>query len=198
MVGIRSPSPAFMLTYTCEYYYHTGVYPPPEPQVEPVYSNPFSQPHSHGPRFQPPPTFSHPSFERQSRRHHPRPVDPFAQMFNEPIFPSAAPPGSGPFGVPHMFFSDPFKLFHDVFATGFPPHHFMPGNMRLNPMFPIVGGPDFLVDPDHIQPFRPSNSNVIWTEETRTTKIINGREETIHTRIDQAVRSITMRAFHVA
>jgi hypothetical protein len=113
-------------------------------------------------------------------------------MFNEPVFPTTAPPGSGPFGMHHMFaFSDPFKLFHEVFASAFPPHHFMPATMRLDPMFPIVGGHDFIVDSDHIQPFRPSNPNVIWTEETRTTKIINGREETICTRIDQDVRAIT-------
>ncbi|KAJ1306599.1 hypothetical protein OPQ81_007598 [Rhizoctonia solani] len=102
-----------------------GVYPPPEPAPQNTYSNPYSPP---PPRYQPPPNFSRPSFERHSRRHAPRP-DPFAQMFNESPFPSAAPP-------------------------------------RFGPLW-------------------PSDPNVIWTEETRTTKIINGHHQTIHTLVDK-------------
>ncbi|CAE6402767.1 unnamed protein product [Rhizoctonia solani] len=160
-----------------------GVYPPPEPAAEDTYSNPFSPP---PPRYQPPPppNFSRPSFERHSRRHAPRP-DPFSQMFNEPPFPATAPPGSGPFGMHHPFhFTDPFKIFHDVFESAMPPHH-MPPNMRFQPMFPIIGGPDLFLQSDRIQPFRPTDPNMIWTEETRTTKIVNGHHQTIHTVVDK-------------
>ncbi|KAF8757549.1 DnaJ molecular chaperone homology domain [Rhizoctonia solani] len=102
-------------------YDRNGVYPPPEPATENAYSNPYSPPPT---RSQPPPTFSRPSFERHSRRHAPRP-DPFAQMFNEPPFPTTAP--------------------------------------RV----------------------RSTDPNIIWTEETRTTKIINGHHQTIHTLVDK-------------
>ncbi|KAF8705463.1 DnaJ molecular chaperone homology domain, partial [Rhizoctonia solani] len=162
-------------------YDRNGVYPPPEPATENAYSNPYSPPPN---RSQPPPTFSRPSFERHSRRHAPRP-DPFAQMFNEPPFPATAPPGSGPFGMQPMFhFTDPFKMFHDVFASAMPPLHMHP-NMRYQPMYPIVGGPDLFLDSDRIQPFRSTDPNIIWTEETRTTKIINGHHQTIHTLVDK-------------
>ncbi|CAE6527356.1 unnamed protein product [Rhizoctonia solani] len=161
-----------------------GVYPPPEPNSpENTYSNPFShQPPP--PRYQPPPTFSRPSFERHSRRSAPRPTDAFGQMFNETPFPATAPPGSGPFGMHHPSqFTDPFKIFHDVFATAMPPHHIP--NMRFQPMIPIVGGHDLFLGSDRIQPFRSTDPNIMWTEETRTTKIINGHHQTIHTVVDK-------------
>ncbi|CAE6479654.1 unnamed protein product [Rhizoctonia solani] len=159
-----------------------GVYPPPEPVAENVYANPYSPP---PPKHQPPPNMSRPSFERHSRRYPPRPQESFVQMYNEPPFPATAPPGSGPFGMHHMpYFSDPFKIFHDVFASAMPPHHMHP-NMRFQPMFPIVGAHDLFIDSDRIQPFRPTDPNVIWTEETRTTRIINGHQQTIHTSVDK-------------
>ncbi|KAG8714973.1 hypothetical protein FRC11_006303 [Ceratobasidium sp. 423] len=158
-----------------------GVYPPPGPAAENVYSNPYSPP---PPRYQHSPNFARPSFERHSRRHTPRP-DPFVQMFNEPPFPSTAPPGSGPFGIHNMFhFTDPFKMFHDVFASAVPPHHFPP-NLRYQTMYPIIGGHDLFLDSDRIQPFRSADPNIIWTEETRTTKIANGHHQTIHTLVDK-------------
>ncbi|QRV88681.1 DnaJ domain protein [Ceratobasidium sp. AG-Ba] len=148
-----------------------GIYPPPEPQVEDIYANPHAR-----------------DFERQSRRNAPRPADPFVHMFNESPFPPAAPPGSGPFGMhhPHFSFTDPFKVFDHVFAATqipFPPQHFLPFPMSIHPSpaMPFAGGPGFIVFPEDT----PGHGKPVWTEETHTTRIVNGHEERIWTRIDR-------------
>ncbi|KAG9104235.1 hypothetical protein FRC06_004219 [Ceratobasidium sp. 370] len=161
-----------------------GVYPPPEPPVEDMYTNPHAREYANTMHFSPPPMPTRPSFERQSRRNAPRPADPFVQMYNEPPFPPTAPPGSGPFGMHHpsFAFTDPFKLFENVFAAAFPPQHFLPFPMSIHPspMMPFAGGPGFIVFPEEAQ----GHSRSVWTEETHTTRIVNGHEERIWTRVD--------------
>ncbi|KAG9128565.1 hypothetical protein FRC07_003454 [Ceratobasidium sp. 392] len=161
-----------------------GIYPPPEPPVEDIYANPRAREYANGMHFAPPPMSTRPSFERQSRRHAPRPVDPFSQMFNESPFPPTAPPGSGPFGMHHpsFAFSDPFKLFDNVFASAYPPQHFLPFPMSIHPSpgMPFAGGPGFIVFPEEAQ----GHPKGVWMEETHTTRIVNGHEERIWTRVD--------------
>ncbi|KAG8737311.1 hypothetical protein FRC12_017198, partial [Ceratobasidium sp. 428] len=161
-----------------------GIYPPPEAPVEDIYANPHAREYANGMHFPPPPMSTRPSFERQSRRHAPRPVDPFAQMFNEPPFPAGPPPGSGPFGMHHpaFAFSDPFKLFNNVFSSALPPQHFLPFPMTIHPSpgMPFAGGPGFIVFPEEAQ----GHPKGLWMEETHTTRIVNGHEERIWTRVD--------------
>ncbi|KAG8693493.1 hypothetical protein FRC08_009080 [Ceratobasidium sp. 394] len=161
-----------------------GIYPPPEPPVEDMYANPHAREYANGMHFAPPPMPTRPSFERQSRRNAPRPVDPFMHMYNESPFPPGPPPGSGPFGMHHpsFVFSDPFKVFENVFAAAFPPQHFLPFPMSIHPspMMPFAGGPGFIVFPEEAQ----GHPRSVWTEETHTTRLVNGHEERIWTRVD--------------